>query len=1190
MYRKMKDKIAMVTNLFLVFIMFFSLFLESSVIFADTNSVERFTTTPMIVTSAEYTVALKSDGTVWVWGYGRGRLFDDGVTSFRYDPVQVQGLHNVTEIAVLRNRTIAFRDDGTVWAFSGSTAPIQDEHLNDVIAIDAGNNLTVALRECGTVWTWGRDFFGLRRDGTLERRNNPVQVYGLDNIVAIAAGSFDYAIALRVDGTVWAWGANAWGQLGDGTTFHRTTPVQIQNLNNVVAIATGADHTVALKEDGTVWAWGNNSLGQLGDGTNYSKNSPIQVHNLSNITSIAAGVNHTIALRGDGTVWAWGSNFFYQLGDGTNSDSNITVQVQNLTGIMSITAEAGHNLARAEDGTVWGWGHNGFWQLGRTPYLYRGAAVPFRVIGSGTEYLNLGISTASRELPIIPDVPTSPDTGISQHFQQAITAFLYPFTTLFTGVASVWGNSIIFSVGSEPAIMLDSIADVPYIYWCGENQAFFDIYGNNIYDTVYIDGAWVASDFMLYDPEGSGLPVIIIRSDQFAFNGRKPYAIYSFINGRYQYVGTIVSAEWDYSKDGDTGFYRDSEGRVLFFHRPLADQGTIIAYSMIFTEAYLYKDYIGSWNPWNGEASVVNFAQLTPILRLTDLEEIIRTSVLTGDVALPTFLGYSIEASVNRPVLIFDEGETFLVSYNLVRNYANGKRIFVDFDWTNFSVIISDNDVISAVSFDSYADGDLIVTALSEGLSEIAVIGADTELTINIEVMRRTTNSYRIDNVPSFYAFRDTWRAREIQTNFHANGLYTNNFSYIAVGGGYRVRFNVFNSLHMHGAVDIFDSDGRWIESRRIDRFSHISSIWEAGVAMWDLIGYTIDGAALCYTAPSYSQRTSIDIFVPAGGHFTISNNWENSPGTLLYNAVDFIILGATSTITILLGSFSPGSVSDSFVDNLLSIDKFAEEFLKEYAKIAARTQADNMRDLRGAMTSIAEEIEIILDLSGLDWDIALRVALGVTENAFMNATGPAGFSLRALFGITQTTDRLLQVNQLTTSNRAAFVTIHTTARGMFIAQGVTAIPSEGAVDPDAVLRVFRITSNKPLSFFSQFQYMDYYEIFDISFVKNGNERIGIDGLVTVMLPIPQNFNRNSLHVYHEMPSGVWIRLSTRIEGQHIIFETDSFSRFAIIDIPISHRFSIAMVIGISSILLIVLAVILLLYRHKKRGTIPPTI
>ena len=188
-------------------------------------------------------------------------------------------------------------------------------------SISAGYAHTVALKQDGTVWAWGGNDYGQLGDGTQTDSLTPVQVRGLYNVTAIAAGGY-HTVALKQDGTVWAWGDNTYGELGDGTQTDRLTPVQVSGLStNVTAIAAGYLHTVAQKLDGTAWTWGSNYNGQLGDGKQTDRYTPVQVSGLSNVIAIAAGSAHATALKQDGTVWGWGWDFAGQLGDGTTTDS-----------------------------------------------------------------------------------------------------------------------------------------------------------------------------------------------------------------------------------------------------------------------------------------------------------------------------------------------------------------------------------------------------------------------------------------------------------------------------------------------------------------------------------------------------------------------------------------------------------------------------------------------------------------------------------------------------------------------------------------------------------------------------------------------------------------------------------------------------------------------------------------------------
>ncbi len=305
-----------------------------------------------------HSLALKSDSTVWAWGYNYYGQLGDGTIIERHTPVPVSGLTDVITIAAGSHHSLAVKSDGTVWAWGSnqfgklgngtiidSSTPVQVSDLTGVTAVAADLFHSLALKSDGTVWAWGSNF-GRLGDGTTTERHTPVQVIGLTAVTAIAVG-MNHSLALKSDGTVWAWGSNANGQLGDGTTTQSLTPVQVIGLTtDVIAIAAGSYHSLALKSDGTVWAWGSNTNGQLGDNTIIERHTPVQVSNLTGVTAIAGGYYHSLASKSDGTVWAWGSNASGQLGDGTITESHTPVQV---SGFQSIYV--GFNNALDFDGS-----------------------------------------------------------------------------------------------------------------------------------------------------------------------------------------------------------------------------------------------------------------------------------------------------------------------------------------------------------------------------------------------------------------------------------------------------------------------------------------------------------------------------------------------------------------------------------------------------------------------------------------------------------------------------------------------------------------------------------------------------------------------------------------------------------------------------------------------------------------------
>ncbi|MGD0242090.1 MAG: hypothetical protein ABSB59_17410 [Streptosporangiaceae bacterium] len=303
-------------------------------------------------------LVLKSDGTVWAQGNNWGGQLGNGTTTASSTLIQVPGLTGVVQVSAGGLHSLALRSDGTVWEWGlwgpgGNLSPAEVPGLTGVTKIAAGDGFSLALRSDGTVWAWGNNYAGQLGDGTTADSSTPVQVTGLSQVTSIAAG-IDSALAIRTQGittvkTVWAWGDNDEGQLGDGTLGNHLTPERVTGIMapSVTGIAVGEKFAVALGSDGSIWAWGADDDGQLGNAPDASPvTRPVETTGMdSGITQVSAGLKHVLALESNGTVLAWGDNSAGELGTGSMASVTGKVLVPGLGGVSQVSAGGDFSLA-----------------------------------------------------------------------------------------------------------------------------------------------------------------------------------------------------------------------------------------------------------------------------------------------------------------------------------------------------------------------------------------------------------------------------------------------------------------------------------------------------------------------------------------------------------------------------------------------------------------------------------------------------------------------------------------------------------------------------------------------------------------------------------------------------------------------------------------------------------------------------
>jgi len=290
-----------------------------------------------------YTAAIKTDGTLWLWGRNSvGQLGSNNLTD-RSSPVQtVSAGTNWKQVSGGRQHTAAIKTDGTLWLWGrNSVGQLGSNNLTDrsspVQTVSAGSNWkqvscgrehTAAIKTDGTLWAWGQNDYGELATNNVTDRSSPVQtVSGGNDWKLVSCGQYHTA-AIKTDGTLWLWGRGQNGQLGNNSTTNRSSPVQtVAGGTNWKQVACSFQHTAAIKTDGTLWLWGSNTEGRLGDNSRTSRSSPVQtVSGGTNWKQVTCGDAYTAATKTDGTLWLWGEADKGRLGNNSTTDRSSPVQ------------------------------------------------------------------------------------------------------------------------------------------------------------------------------------------------------------------------------------------------------------------------------------------------------------------------------------------------------------------------------------------------------------------------------------------------------------------------------------------------------------------------------------------------------------------------------------------------------------------------------------------------------------------------------------------------------------------------------------------------------------------------------------------------------------------------------------------------------------------------------------------------
>jgi alpha-tubulin suppressor-like RCC1 family protein len=265
------------------------------------------TTWAQVSASNGQMAAVTDDNKLYAWGSNGVGQLGDGTVVYKSSPVQIGALTNWSQVSASAHAA-AVKTDGTLWTWgfnifgglgdnttANKSSPVQIGALTNWSQVQVGGTHTAAVKTDGTIWAWGSNGAGQLGDGTVVNKSSPVQIGALTTWSQVSAST--HTAAVKTDGTIWAWGSNSNGCIGDNTVINKSSPVQIGALTtwSQVSVQNGV-HTAAVKTDGTLWSWGGNSSGELGDTSTVNRSSPVQVGALTSWSKVSTGNGHTLSI------------------------------------------------------------------------------------------------------------------------------------------------------------------------------------------------------------------------------------------------------------------------------------------------------------------------------------------------------------------------------------------------------------------------------------------------------------------------------------------------------------------------------------------------------------------------------------------------------------------------------------------------------------------------------------------------------------------------------------------------------------------------------------------------------------------------------------------------------------------------------------------------------------------------------
>ncbi len=932
-----------------------------------------------------------------------------------------------------------------------------------------------------------------------------------------------HSAAITENGDLYCWGYNSNGQIGNGTTENQTIPIKV--LESVKAVSLGDCYSAAITENDDLYCWGDNSDGQIGSGTTGNQLTPVKV--LGNVKTVSLGDYHSAAITKNGDLYCWGDNDFGQIGNDTTKDQSIPVKV--LGNVKTVSLGGAYSAAITEKGDLYCWGYNRGGEIGNG--TTQDQSTPVKVLGNvKTVSLSLGID----------------------NYSAAITE---------NGDLYCWGNDFAGQIGNgttgnqlTPVKVLGNVKTV----FLREHHSAAITENDDLYCWGDNSDGQVGNG----TTRNQSTPIKVLGNVKTISLGDNHSAAVTENGDLYC---------WGDNSDGQVG--NGTTGDQLIPVKVLGNVKTVslslgsYGYSAAITENG--NLYCWGYNFYGQVGNSTENNQFTPVKVLETKNDFDNNDKDEGKQKK------SIAVFTSEKSMEIKTGKSMWMGFGLLDENSG----LLDDKWRKMSVVVSDPTVIALSDYTETEYGySLEVIGKKQGASNITITdtesGISTIVTAFVQDDYANTYSYAINDIASFYPNNDF--EKNIETNiYNLNGLYVNKYQCVKSTNSYNISFDVYNSKYYTGAVDIYDENGMWIGYEEINKYSNISSIWDTGEQAYFLISDTVTGKMLTYEQASFSKHTHIDIEVPEGGYFTISNNISESPGTFFINAFEILFEGASTAFDL----FTSGSTKES------ALTSFKKEAKKSFATRLIEARNEGLKDnvkrqsqkimldsmktkirnitkeniktgLKDKLTSTDTMCSDIASLAedmlapqsfNIEWKPIFESATGIGESFFTKFAGPAGIALKGCFALNDSASKILMTKQMAESSGTPYVTIFSSVDKGYINPYGVMVNTNGNIDAESVLQVFRVSNSDAIEvLLDSNNPLEIHELYNICFVKD-DTLVQPNGKVMVQIPIPQGMKGNTCKVYRQETNGNWTILDARVQGNYLVFETDHFSLYALI-------------------------------------------